>query len=156
MAPTHGHQLLFAVALALLTFGLDAFRLKHGRTVRSHLCWQLQSWPGNRPPVTNPARLEQCMDANWGRGRYRTEIWEGNVNPVDFWWEAYEPSAEEVEAADAGYDFSDPRKWHEVGKAELHGIMCKSLMWFHGLRTGPRNRLRRSRRENAQCCGGPL
>lgn len=54
------------------------------------------------------------MDATWGRGKYRTEVWEDDVNPVDFWWEAYEPSVEEAQAAAAGYDFGDPKGWLEV------------------------------------------
>jgi hypothetical protein len=54
------------------------------------------------------------MDATWGRGKYRTEVWEDDVNPVDFWWKAYEPSQEELEAMDAGFDFNDGKKWLEV------------------------------------------
>jgi hypothetical protein len=41
-------------------------------------------------------------------------VWEGDVNPVDFWWKAYEPSEEEWEAMAAGYDFDDGKKWLEV------------------------------------------
>lgn len=71
-------------------------------------------WPGNRPPIGNLLRVEQSMDATWGRGKYRAEVWEGEDNPVDDWWEAYTPSQEEQEAAAAGYDFRHPKDWFQV------------------------------------------
>eukprot|EP00596_Hydrurales_sp_CCMP1899_P010890 CAMPEP_0119041800 /NCGR_PEP_ID=MMETSP1177-20130426/13713_1 /TAXON_ID=2985 /ORGANISM="Ochromonas sp, Strain CCMP1899" /LENGTH=148 /DNA_ID=CAMNT_0007008127 /DNA_START=309 /DNA_END=755 /DNA_ORIENTATION=+ len=58
-------------------------------------------------------RLEQGMDATWGRGKMRTEVWEGDVNPANDWWRAYEPSEEEVVAAGKGYNFSNPKKYFE-------------------------------------------
>eukprot|EP00600_Ochromonadales_sp_CCMP1393_P004728 CAMPEP_0174960084 /NCGR_PEP_ID=MMETSP0004_2-20121128/3520_1 /TAXON_ID=420556 /ORGANISM="Ochromonas sp., Strain CCMP1393" /LENGTH=149 /DNA_ID=CAMNT_0016208443 /DNA_START=204 /DNA_END=653 /DNA_ORIENTATION=- len=57
--------------------------------------------------------LEQRMDATWGRAKFRTEVWEDDVNPLDEWWTAYAPSEEEIEAAAAGYDFKDPKGWFE-------------------------------------------
>jgi hypothetical protein len=71
-------------------------------------------WPGNRPPIPNLEFLDQRMEATWGRGKFREEIWQDRANPVNDWWTAYAPSPEETEAAAAGYDFGNPRKWHEV------------------------------------------
>ncbi len=51
------------------------------------------------------------MDATWGRGKYRNEVWDGDVNPVNDWWEIYAPSDEEIEAADMGYNFADPKAY---------------------------------------------
>ena len=73
-----------------------------------------QLWPGNRPPVVNMRFLEQRMDATWGRGKFREEIWNDKVNPCNDWWLAFTPSQEEAEASNAGYDFSDPKGWCEV------------------------------------------
>lgn len=71
-------------------------------------------WPGNRPPVPNPLLIEQKMDATWGRGKFRTEVWEDDVNPWNFWWEAYAPSEETLEAMELGFDFTNPKEWLEV------------------------------------------
>lgn len=73
-----------------------------------------QKWPGNRPPVTNPEFLSQRMDAAWGRGKYRKEVWDDKVNPLNDWWTAYAPTQEEMAAAREGFDFSDPKGWLEV------------------------------------------
>jgi hypothetical protein len=59
------------------------------------------------------------MDAAWGRGKYRTEVWEDDVNPVNDWWAVYAPSEEEIEAAEKGYDFSNPKDWFEVGSCPV-------------------------------------
>ena len=56
------------------------------------------------------------MDAAWGRAKYRTEVWEDDVNPSNDWWLAYAPSEEEVSAAEKGFDFKNPQSWFEVGK----------------------------------------
>jgi len=64
-------------------------------------------WPGDRPPMINLELLEQRMDATWGRGKYRTEVWVDDMNPVSDWWTSYAPSDEQIEAAAAGYDFKD-------------------------------------------------
>jgi hypothetical protein len=56
------------------------------------------------------------MDATWGRGKFRTEVWEDNSNPVNDWWIPYLASEEEVEASEAGYDFKNPQAWFEVRK----------------------------------------
>jgi hypothetical protein len=73
-----------------------------------------KAWPGNRPPLPNVDRILQSMDATWGRGKFRTEVWEDDVNPVNEWWTVFAPSTEEVEAAAAGYDFTNSKKWFEV------------------------------------------
>ncbi len=71
-------------------------------------------WPGDRPPVPNMKLLEQKMDASWGRGKYRAEVWEDCANPINDWWLAYTPSPEEVEAAAQGFWFSDVEGWCKV------------------------------------------
>lgn len=58
--------------------------------------------------------VDQRMDATWGRAKYRTEVWEDDVNPMNEWWLAYAPSEEEVAAAEQGFDFKNPSKWFEV------------------------------------------
>jgi hypothetical protein len=62
-------------------------------------------------PATNPLFYEQKMDAAWGRGKFRSEIWEDKVNPKNDWWTAYLPSQEEIQASKAGFDFKDPESW---------------------------------------------
>lgn len=76
-------------------------------------------WPGTRPPKQSSAFLDQRMDASWGRGKFRTEVWEDDVNPVNDWWKAYAPTEEEIEAAAAGYDFQNPKEWFEVRSNDL-------------------------------------
>lgn len=71
-------------------------------------------WPGNRPPMMNEKLKLQRMSATWGRGRFRTEVWDDDVNPINNWWEAYAPSQEQLEAMAAGYDFSDSKSYFEV------------------------------------------
>ena len=73
-----------------------------------------EKWDGKRTPVTAMQRLEQAMDASWGRGKFRTEVWEGDVNPMNDWWAAYAPSTEEITAADEGFNFRDAKAWFEV------------------------------------------
>lgn len=51
------------------------------------------------------------MDATWGRGKYRSEVWEDDVNPKTNWWEVYTQSDEETEAFHSGYDFSNPEEY---------------------------------------------
>lgn len=70
-----------------------------------------KKWPGNRPPIPNLLLLDQRMDATWGRGKFRAEIWEDFVNPLNDWWEAYAPSEEEAQAFEQAYDFAEPEKW---------------------------------------------
>ena len=55
-------------------------------------------WPGDRPPLPNFRRMAQSMDAAWGRGKFRREIWEDTMNPVTDWKVSFEPSEEEVDA----------------------------------------------------------
>ena len=46
--------------------------------------------------------INQQMDSSWGRGKFRTEVWVDNVNPINRWWLSYGPSEEEIEAAAQG------------------------------------------------------
>ena len=69
------------------------------------------TWPGTRPPLPNLGRLGQRMDATWGRGRFRSEVWDDDVNPKTNWWEVYTQSDEETEAFHSGYDFSKPEEY---------------------------------------------
>ena len=71
-------------------------------------------WDGKRTPITTMERLDQAMDATWGRGKFRSEVWDGDVNPVNDWWTAYAPSEEEIAAAKVGFNFRDPKAWFEV------------------------------------------
>eukprot|EP01036_Dinobryon_divergens_P031647 gene31647-41084_t len=70
-------------------------------------------WPGTRPPIPNMETIDQRMDATWGKAKFRTEVWEDDVNPMNEWWLAYAPSEEEVAAAEKGFDFKNPAKWFE-------------------------------------------
>lgn len=72
----------------------------------------IKYWPGNRPPLPNFERKDEVMDATWGRGKFRTEVWDMDINPMNKWWQKYEPSFEELDALEAGYDFKDPEGWH--------------------------------------------
>lgn len=92
------------------------------------------AWPGDRIPATNPLFFDQKMDAAWGRGKYRTEIWNDNVNPMNDWWTAYAPSEEEIAASQAGFDFSDAEGWckekgldYEKSYAAAKDITLKQL-----------------------------
>ena len=100
-----------AVILLLQTQVIEAFVFQTAAVVRRATTSLQMKWDPTRPPMTNMKRLEQRMDATWGRGKFRTEVWEGNVNPMNFWWEAYYFSDEEREALLAGYDMSDPAEW---------------------------------------------
>ena len=103
----------FAFVACCLLIAIDAFVVMQSGVVRrASTGFQLQmKWDQTRPPLTNMKRLEQRMDATWGRGKFRTEVWEGNVNPMNAWWDAYSFSEEEQEALAAGYDMSDPAAW---------------------------------------------
>lgn len=72
-------------------------------------------WSGDRIPETNPLRLKQHADASYARapGRPENYLDKDFQNPLKEteWWMAYTPSQEEIEAAAAGFDFSNPEKW---------------------------------------------
>jgi len=89
------------------------------------------SWPGNRPPVNSPQALEQRMDAVWGRGKFRTEVWEDNPNPLNDWWLNYEPSQEQVEAAEQGFDFQNAKEWCEVIPTICYGSDSYLFCFLH-------------------------
>ena len=93
-----------------------------------------KKWPGDRLPVPNPLFLDQKMDAAWGRGKYRTEIWDDNVNPLNDWYNAYTFSQEEIDAIRAGFDFNDAEGWckskgidYEKAYAEMKASAEKQL-----------------------------
>ena len=74
------------------------------------------------------------MDAAWGRGKYRTEIWDDNVNPMNDWYNAYSFSQDEIDAILAGFDFKDPEGWckskgidYEKAYAEMKASAEKQL-----------------------------
>jgi len=80
-------------------------------------------WPGNRPPLPNFSRAEQVMDATWGRGKYRTEVWDMDINPMNRWWQKYEPSFEEIDALEAGYDFANAEVWHKANGFDFEAAL---------------------------------
>lgn len=71
-------------------------------------------WPRNRPPTPNVKLLTDKMDATWGRGKFRAEVWSGEDNPEDDWTDKYSPSEEELEAMLYGFDFTNARQQLEV------------------------------------------
>jgi hypothetical protein len=96
------------------------------------------SWTGKRIPIATPTFLDQKMDAAWGRGKYRTEIWEDNVNPLNDWYLAYAPSQEEIDASMGGFDFKDPESWckengidYEKAKEDLKKATLNKLAEVH-------------------------
>lgn len=103
-----------ALMVVVMTMCVTAFRPNRAmgisRSTSSSKSLQM-AWDGKRPPVANMQWLDQRMDATWGRGKYRNEVWDGDVNPVNDWWEIYAPSDEEIEAADMGYNFADPKAY---------------------------------------------
>ena len=112
---------LFIAFLVDIAFSFKSFSssaISSGRSLTSLNAEEghkkLSSWDGTRPPITRMERLEQSMDATWGRGKFRTEVWAGDVNPMNDWWMAYAPSPEEVDAAAQGFNFKDPKAWLEV------------------------------------------
>lgn len=93
------------------------------RVVTNRMTMEIEkdaAWDGKRTPVTNMQRLEQAMDASWGRGKFRTEVWAGDVNPVNDWWLAYAPSTEEIDASGKGFNFKDPKAWFEVHTTDYY------------------------------------
>jgi hypothetical protein len=75
-----------------------------------------KEWDKKKIPLPRKEFFTQKMDATWGRGKFREEVWEDRGNPENFWWEAYMPSQQEIEAFNAGFDFEDPKKWFEVSQ----------------------------------------
>ncbi|CAM9291024.1 unnamed protein product [Phaeothamnion confervicola] len=73
-------------------------------------------WDGKSAPKPNPKREDLRADASWSREDDRVDVFEDKPNPTFNWWEAYFPSEEEMEAAAAGYDFSNPEAWLEKQK----------------------------------------
>lgn len=126
-------SLLLVLALCLIQFnGMNAFQMNSFNrfafantlkmTSTSHsekpAIVKGKTWPGTRPPVSNPMLEDLKMDASWGRGKFRDEIWEDQLSPLNEWWRAYEPSDEEYEAIALGYDFTNAKQWFEVRTAK--------------------------------------
>lgn len=105
---------IILIVLILLVDYSSSFHMSYAKSRRLLKGSEIFAWPGTRPPVPNVQFWDQRMDATWGRGKFRVEIWEDVVNPVNDWWSAYAPSEEEIEAASAGYDFKDPKGWLAV------------------------------------------
>jgi hypothetical protein len=122
------HSSIFAF-LSLLLVGLaDAFTIFSRAPTFRPLSMK---WNGDRPPLPNMEILNQRMDASWGRGKFRTEVWDDNVNPMNDWWTAYAPSDEQIEACAQGYDFKNPQAWFEVRSAFEYDSMMRFLLMLH-------------------------
>ena len=136
----------FIVAAIVCTVAADAFRSIPGTFLRGKFSISM-TWKGDRPPLPNMEFLSQRMDASWGRGKYRSEVWEDKVNPLNSWWTAYAPSDEQTEAAAQGYDFKNPQAWFEV---TLQFLFLSQMSRFNHMRTphlGKEYRLRYSTRK---------
>jgi hypothetical protein len=104
-------NMLFAVVLVIFASYGQAFRPNRPQRAMVSFSSMTMKWDGTRPPCPKVEWLDQRMDATWGRGKFRTEVWEGETNPVNNWWEIFHPSDEEIEAANAGYNFADPEAY---------------------------------------------
>ena len=107
----------------MFVFDIEAFTYKYGtNTLTQRLHTSLYStpdpsnekWDPKKIPAPKIEFLQQRMDASWGRGKFREEVWKDKANPSNDWWEVYAPSKAEIEAAEMGYDFSNPKEWFEV------------------------------------------
>ena len=89
---------------------------------RRHPISPEQAWDGTRPPIPNLRRFEDesKMEATYGRGKFREEVWNSVINPKNEWWRQYEPSIEEAAAMMQGYyNYEKREDWFEV-RAESH------------------------------------
>lgn len=107
MASSIARILLFLALVASCTAFVQRFVASRRNAILMATDAKKEQWPGNRPPLPHMELLEQRMDATWGRGRYREEVWVDKGNPSNDWWLAYTPSEEEAEAAAKGYNFTD-------------------------------------------------
>jgi alanine dehydrogenase len=64
---------------------------------------------------------------NRGRGKYRTEIWNDDVNPVNQWWRTYEPSEEEVDLMVGNQTFISALQISTQPKEILQKLMNKKI-----------------------------
>lgn len=101
------------------TFGTRIVGKMHSR---SHISME---WKGDRPPLPNMEFLDQRMDAAWGRGKFRDEVWNDNTNPLNNWWTAFAPSEEQIEAAAQGYDFKNPQSYFEEKNIDYEKALAK-------------------------------
>lgn len=109
-------SVLATTMFVALIYTSDGFLIKNDRIRTQGISGNFfcaMAWKGDRPPLPNMEFLDQRMDAAWGRGKYRDEVWNDNVNPLNNWWTAYAPSEEQEEAAAQGYDFTNPQAYFE-------------------------------------------
>lgn len=116
--------LVFSSCLVAYGYSFSVINLGAKSTSLTKLYGEV--WPGDRPPLNNMELLSQGMNAQWGRARFRTEIWNDDVNPVNDWWTAYAPSEEEIEAAKEGFDFTDVKGWCESKGLNYEEVMEKT------------------------------
>jgi len=83
-------------------------------------------WPKHRPPTPNVKLLNERMDATWGRGKFRAEVWSGQDNPEDDWTSKYAPSEEEIEAMLYGFDFTNPRQYFKEAGINYDEAMAET------------------------------
>ena len=104
---------IILVLLAIFSSSVTAFTLHRypSSNIALYASDSQKKWSGDRLPVPNPLFLDQRMDAAWGRGKYRTEIWNDNVNPLNDWYNAYTFSQDEIDAIQGGFNFQDPEGW---------------------------------------------
>lgn len=79
-------------------------------------------WNGTRPPLPNFQRMQDPskMDATYGRGKFRSEVWDLVINPKNQWWKSYEPSLEESAAnLQHYYDYPSPEAFFTVRDGSL-------------------------------------
>lgn len=115
-------SLLFLTVIALiLTCDIISFKLPYNQLKRTLSILHSEAETNNESPkkitkipLPKPEYLVQRMDAAWGRGKFREEVWLDIPNPSNDWWDAYGPSEEEIQAAEAGYDFKDPQEWFKL------------------------------------------
>jgi hypothetical protein len=82
-------------------------------------------WPGDRPPLSQIKLYAEKMDAAWGRGKFRSEVWEDDVNPLNNWSKNYEITAEQLEALKQGFDFTNPKPWFEKRGIKWEDALAK-------------------------------
>ena len=136
-------NVLVSVLVAIIASYGMAFRPNRSQQAMVSSSSMTMKWDGSRPPCPRVPWLDQRMDATWGRGKFRTEVWEGDFNPVNNWWEMFHPSDEEIEAADAGYNFKDPaayfkEKGIDSEKAMEAGIKFQNEEFEKYLKVGRR------------------
>jgi hypothetical protein len=73
------------------------------------------------------------MNASWGKAKFRTEVWDDDVNPSDDWWRVYAPSEEEIDAALANFSFGEVEQWCEDKGLNFEDAQAKYQKDLQGL-----------------------